>query len=360
MEGTHIQGVRNSTSTIMPRKLWAISAEQLEVREYELPEPGEGQVLVNSEYGAAKHGTEMAYLKGYGRRRGRFDRDLRVHIPEDESQKVSRPVSLGNMFVGAVTKLGSRVTELSEGDRVLGYGPFQEVHVVRDSGCWKMPEGLSWKSAVCLDPADFAMAAVRDGQVRIGDAVAVFGMGAIGLLVLQLAKLSGAEPIIAVEPLPNRRQVAKASGADLILDPGECDPGIEIKKATGGRGVDVAIDYSGSVGAMQAALRSVAFGGNVVAGAYPNPYGPGLDLGAEAHLNIPNIIFSRACSQPNREHPRWNEGRIYATCWRLIVEGKLSGGYIVSPVVPFEELVTEYPKIASDPGANIKLGTAFG
>lgn len=347
-------------SIINPRKLWAISAEQLEIREHELTELGQGQVLVKSEYGAAKHGSEMASLKGYDRRRGRFDKDLRLHIPKEESGEAARPLSLGNMFVGTVTELGPGVTNLTEGECVLGYGPFQEVHVVRGSECWKMPEGLSWKSAVCLDPANFAMAAVRDGQVRIGDAVAVFGMGAIGLMVLQLAKLSGVEPVIAVEPLPNRRRVAKASGADLILDPVECDPGIEIKKATGGRGVDVAIDYSGSVQALQTAFRSVAFGGNVVAGAYPGPYGPGLDLGAEAHFNIPNMIFSRACSEPNREHPRWNERRIYATCWRLIVEKKLSGDHIVSPIVPFEDLVAEYPKIASDPGANIKLGTVFG
>ena len=149
---------------MMPRKLCAISSEQLELCEYELMEPGQGQVLVKSEYGAAKHGTEMASLKGYDKKRGRFDRDLRLHVPDEESSEATQPLSLGNMFVGTVTKLGCGVTNLTEGDRVLGYGPFQEVHVMRSSRCWKMPEGLSWKSAVCLDPANFAMAAVRDGQ----------------------------------------------------------------------------------------------------------------------------------------------------------------------------------------------------
>ena len=76
-------------------------------------------------------------------------------------------------------------------------------------------------------------------------------------------------------------------------------------------------------------------------------------------MNTPNIIFSRACSEPNREHPRWDENRIYATCWRLIAEGKLSGEDIVSPVVRFEDLPTEYMKIATDPGANIKLGVIY-
>ena len=342
----------------MPRELWALSPEQMEIREFEAPEPSEGEVLVESEYAACKHGTEMAMVKGYGGARGRFDPEFQLFVGKGEPPG-PRPVRVGNMFLGRVIGVGPGVEGLSIGGRVLAHGPFREVHVVRENRCWKVPEGLSWKSAVCLDPADFAMGAVRDGNVRIGDAVAIFGMGAIGLMVVQIAKLSGAYPVIAVEPLANRREAAWACGADLVLDPTGCDVGLETKKATAGRGVDVAIEYSGSVHAMQDALRSVAYGGNVVAGAFPPPYGPGLDLGAEAHLNIPNIIFSRACSEPNREHPRWDESRIFATCWRLLVEGKLSGDEIVTPVVPFEDLVTEYPKIASDPGSNIKLGATF-
>jgi len=88
----------------------------------------------------------------------------------------------------------------------------------------------------------------------------------------------------------------------------------------------------------------------VVAGAFPPPYEAGLDLGAEAHINRPNIIFSRACSEPNRDHPRWDEERLFENCKRLFREGKLTGKPIVTPIVPFEEMVTEYPKIVTDPG----------
>lgn len=68
---------------------------------------------------------------------------------------------------------------------------------------------------------------MRDGHVRIGDAVAVFGMGAIGLMAVQLAKLAGAHPVIAVDPLPLRRKVALECGADLVLDPSSEDAGEE-------------------------------------------------------------------------------------------------------------------------------------
>jgi hypothetical protein len=109
---------------------------------------------------------------------------------------------------------------------------------------------------------------------------------------------------------------------------------------------------------MQAALRGLAWGGNVVAGAYPPPYEAGLDLGAEAHHNIPNIIFSRGCSDPGRDHPRWNTARLYQACWEMICAGRLTGEHIVNPVVPFERLLEEYPKIADAPETNIKLGVA--
>jgi len=343
----------------MPREVQLIAPGKLGMVEYELKGLEAGQVRVRSEFAAAKHGTEMAFVKGYGAGRGGYDRKLGVFIRPDGPPPEFRPGGVGNMFVGEVTEAAADVASLKVGDRVLGYGCFREVHTASADGCRKMPAGLSWKSAVCLDPADFALAAVRDGNVRVGDNVAVFGMGAIGLMVVQIARLAGAARVIAVDPLANRREVAEACGADLVLDPTACDAGVEVRRATDFRGADVAVEYSGAVAALQAAIRAVAFGGTVVAGAYPAPYPAGLDLGAEAHINIPNIVFSRACSEPNREHPRWDEKRIYATCWRLIRSGKLTGEDIVTPVVPFEALPEEYLKIATDPGANVKLGATF-
>ena len=343
----------------MAREIVALDADHLEVREIEDPVPGEHEVLVRAEFGAAKHGTEMAAVKGYGRR-GRFDQELQLFVKEDGVGGGSAESRVGNMVVGRVEGVGSKVEGLKVGDSVAVHSSFRDLVSRAESRCWKLEDGITWKDAVCLDPADFAMGAIRDGQVRIGDAVAVFGLGAIGLMVIQLAKLAGAYPIIGVDPLANRRSVAEMCGADLVMDPTAVDAGLELKKATSNRGADVVVEYSGNVNAMQAALRGVAFGGNVVAGAFPPPYGAGLDLGAEAHLNRPNIVFSRACSEPNRDHPRWDEERIFENCKRLFREGKISGEPIVTPVVAFEEIVDEYPKIMNDPGSNVKLGCYFG
>ncbi|KKL84828.1 hypothetical protein LCGC14_1960850, partial [marine sediment metagenome] len=225
--------------------------------------------------------------------------------------------------------------------------------------CRQISPELSSASAVCLDPADFALGAIRDGHVRLGDAVVVFGTGAIGLMAVQLAKLAGASLVIAVEPLPNRLAIAGRVGADLMLDPAGCDVGLEIKKATAGRGADVAIDYSGAWQALQAALRGLAYGGTVVAGAFPPAHEAGLDLGAEAHLNLPSIVFSRSCSAPNRDHPRWDERRILDVCLALLEAGTISGDEVVTPVVKFEDLPEEYPRIVTEPDEYVKLGATY-
>lgn len=342
----------------MPLELVCVAPRKLEWREYSEVPLSTGQIRIRSEFGATKHGTEMMVYKGVSDERGQFDPQMKLFCPPTKPEPF-RTRALGNMIVGRIIETGPGVANSSVNDRVLVYGSFRETHVTEEKNCWKLDSKIPWQSAVCLDPADFALAAVRDGNVRIGDAVAIFGMGAIGLIALQMARLSGAEPIIAVDALPSRLRVAKELGATHTVNPAMSDAGLELKKLTDGRGVDVAIEYSGNPRALQAALRGIAFGGNVVAGAFPPPYGAGLDFGAEAHRNIPNIIFSRACSEPNRDHPRWDNNRIYETCWRLISEGMIRGEAIVQPIVPFSELMAEYPKIETNPDSNIKLGTRF-
>ena len=144
-----------------------------------------------------------------------------------------------------------------------------------------------------------------------------------------------------------------------MLDPTACDAGVEIKKETGKRGADVCIEYSGSHLALQAALRGVAYNSVVVAGAWPGAYPAGLDLGAEAHFNQPKIVFSRACSVPNPDSPNWDEPRLFDVAWRLLADGSLNSDAIVRPIVPFDDLLVEYPKIANEPAENVKLGVLF-
>jgi len=339
----------------MPREYVITRPGELVLREYPEPEPGPHQVKVRAEFGAAKHGTEMAFYKGYFFDRGRYDDEYRLCRDELPGWF---DFGAGNMIVGVVEAVGPEVERLKEGDRVFHFSNFREVALMPEDARL-LPDGVSWKAAVCLDPADFALGAVRDGHVRIGDAVAVFGLGAIGQFAVQLAKLGGAYPVIGVDLYELRRDVAAKCGADLVLDPNEEDVGLRIKEETGKRGADVCIDFSGSDAGLHSAIRAAAYGGTVVAGSFPRPGCPNLDLGAEAHLNRPTIVFSRSCSEPNPDYPRWDERRLMDCCWRMLREGLFQAEDIVQPVVSFDEVLEHYPKIASAPETNLKLGVEF-
>ncbi len=339
----------------MPREYVITKPGELVLREYPEPEPGPHQVKVRAEFGAAKHGTEMAFYKGYFFDRGGYDDEYQLCRDEPPGWF---DFGAGNMVVGVVEAVGLEVERLKEGDRVFHYSSFREVTLMPEDARL-LPDGVGWKAAVCLDPADFAMGAVRDGHVRIGDAVAVFGLGAIGQFAVQLAKLAGACPVIGVDLYGLRRDVAAKYGADLVLDPNAEDVGLRIKKETGKRGADVCIDFSGSDAGLHSAIRAVAYGGTVVEGSFPRPGCPNLDLGAEAHMNRPTIVFSRSCSEPNPDYPRWDERRLIDCCWRMLRDGLLQAEDIVQPVVPFDEVLEHYPKIATAPETNLKLGVRF-
>ena len=168
----------------MLRELVAPAREQLAFSDCPAQPLAPDQVRVSSLFGAAKHGTEMAMYRGYAAPRGGYDGDYRLFTQQTEM--VRYPIRLGNMCVGDVVETGSDVQLLRIGDRVVGHGSFRQEHVWAERSVRKLPDDMPWQAAVCLDPADFALGAVRDGHVRIGDAVAVFGMGAIGLMAVQL------------------------------------------------------------------------------------------------------------------------------------------------------------------------------
>jgi len=332
----------------------------IELAECALPQTLAGtQLLVRNTYGAEKHGTMEAFVHKYGNKRGAWDTARLMHTP-GKGFAWAYPIPLGNMQVGIVEKVGVLVTRYKVGDRLVCFRGFETWSVIDEMEGWLIQKDTCWKAATCLDPATFAFAALRDSNTRIGDSVAIFGLGAIGLTAVTLSKMAGCYPIIAIDPVKSRRQIAETLGADVTLNPDGLDVGMKLRELTNWRGVDRIIEYSGAVSALNAALRGIAFGGTVACGAFPAPYQEGLDFGGEAHMNRPNIVFTRTESDPNRDHPNWDNVRVRETILRLIIEGKINGDAIVSPVIRFSEnLVADYTRIVADKDHSIKMGVEY-
>jgi threonine dehydrogenase-like Zn-dependent dehydrogenase len=318
---------------------------------------------VETRFGAPKHGTELHLYRG-DRTDARYDPALELFMPVEDND-AHFPFRLGNIAVGYVLEVAEGVTGVAIGERVAGYGPLRERQdwdwTARGAypGVRRMPERMAWQEAVCLDPATVALGGIRDGHVRLGDRVAVFGLGAIGLMAVQLARLAGASWIVAVDPIANRRAVAQKTGADLALDPLQADAGLAIRQALGGKGVDISLETSGSAQALHHAVRGLAFGGTVALLAWYNEFTGGLDLGREAHINRPNFVFTRAESEPHRDHPRWNNRRLADAAWELLAAGRLDCEPVVQPVVDFDDIVAAYREIDEHPERSVKLGVRF-
>jgi threonine dehydrogenase-like Zn-dependent dehydrogenase len=116
---------------------------------------------------------------------------------------------------------------------------------------------------MCPDIMSTGFAGAERGAVRIGDIVAVFALGPIGLCAVAGAKLMGATKIIGVDTVPARMQAARKLGADHVIDFATTDPVAEIMRLTDGRGVDVAIEALGTQGTFEAALRVLRPGGTL-------------------------------------------------------------------------------------------------
>lgn len=351
----------------MQKQLLAIEPGKAIIGTYEDVAINPNEVKVRIQYASPKHGSELAAFRGESPHQADyFDEDWGLFLPRDPNGSqdvVFGEWNLGNQWVGVITEVGADVTDYAVGERVCGYGGIRETQLaeaVNNFYLLKMPESMSWKSAVCLDPAIFALGGVRDAHIRAGDRVAVFGLGAIGQLAAQFARLSGASYVAVADPIASRREVALKNGADRAFDPATEDVGLLLKQDTNKLGVDAVIETSANELALNHVLRGLAYGGTIAYVGWARPFRGGMDWGREAHFNNAKIVFSRSCSEPNPDHPRWSFRRIEETCWDMLKKGRIHCEDIISPVVPFAESAVAYETyVDKEPAKSIKLGVSF-
>ena len=127
-----------------------------------------------------------------------------------------------------------------------------------------IPDGLTDEQVLmCPDIMSTGFSGAESGRIRIGDTVAVFAQGPIGLCATAGARLMGASTIIGVDAVPHAMKISQMMGADHVIDFTESDPVAEIMRLTDGRGVDVAIEALGRQETFEAALRVLRPGGTL-------------------------------------------------------------------------------------------------
>lgn len=212
-----------------------------ELTDVECLPPKKNEVTVRLEYSAISAGTEKANFIGL--RNG-------PHLSENDEAVFPRTV--GYSAAGTVTEIGADVTDINCGDRVVVYwGKHKKNITIARNNVVKIPDGVSIQEAAIAFIATFPLAAIRKTKLEIGESAMVMGLGILGILAVQELKAAGAYPVIGVDPIKERRDLALKMGADYVLDPTIGNLSQEVKQICGG--VNVCIEVTGlGIGLIQA------------------------------------------------------------------------------------------------------------
>ncbi|MFC8828975.1 zinc-binding alcohol dehydrogenase [Streptomyces sp. NPDC057137] len=221
-----------------------------------------------------------------------------------------------------------------------------------------LPDGLDPLAGAFARVGAIAYNAVLAADIHVGEDVAVFGQGVIGLLTTRLAQLNGAR-VTAVDTLDGRLATARAYGASRTLNALTDTVAESVREATDGRGADVAIEISGAYPALHEALRSVTVGGRVVASGFYQGDGAGLRLGDEFHHNRVQLISSQIGGVPPQLAGRWTVERLQRTFLALVADGRVDVTSLVSHVVPAAEAADAYALLDERPAEALQIVLEF-
>ena len=231
------------------KKIVFTKKDTAELIEVEDKAPKSGEVRIKLAFSTVSAGTERALLTG--------------NEEGGENFRFGFPSASGYSGSGIITDVGPDVTEYKVGDRVLVHGGgHQQYCTVPLKEIVRVPDNVSLEEAALPVIAGFSLSAIRKAKICLGQSCLVTGLGILGLFAVQFAKLSGAYPVIAADFLPERRELAKKLGADIVLDPSE-PTFAEQCKAFGG-GVNSAIEVTGNPNALKQVLSVTAKFGKVI------------------------------------------------------------------------------------------------
>lgn len=342
------------TPTMRAERFYADS-KMLAVEEVPVPDPGPDEVLVKVAYCGICH-SDLSLING----------TFPAQIPV---------VTQGHEASGTIAKLGADVSGWAVGDRVVipagrpcrscpncrrgdstncqrmqlmsfSYdGAWAEYTVAQATGLTRVPDNVSLEQAAILADAVSTPygAVVRTGKVIAGESVGVWGIGGIGTHIVQLARLVGAAPVIALDINPAVLDRALEVGADYALNVRDNQVKATIAELTGGRKFDVAFDAVGLKTTFEQALDCLAVGGRLVSVGMSTE-SPSIGPTAMFGLTRPHVLGHLGYQNADIE-----------TLARLVSLGRLDLSRSISDIVPLDELPSGIEKLKRKDGNPIRI-----
>jgi threonine dehydrogenase-like Zn-dependent dehydrogenase len=337
-----------------------VRPEQIALVEEPDAEISANGVSVRTLYSGISAGTELTAYRGsnpYLSKRW----DPQLHLFLDGKSTVSYPWDRwGYEEVGVVEKVGRSVTRIAPGDLIWGAWGHRSTAVLDEpyAAGRILPPGTDPLLGIFSEIGGIALNVVLDADVHVSETVAVFGLGVLGQLVAQLARLNGAE-VIAVDMRPDRLRLAAQLGAAETIDASAGGVAERVRDLTGGRGADVSLEVTGSYRALHEAIRATAYNSRVVAAGFFQGKGADLRLGEEFHHNRIQLVCSQIAGVAAGVSHRWNRYRLTSTAVQLAVTGRLEVRPLITHILPVSEADRAFRMLATGSTPALQVVLAF-
>ena len=308
------------------RVVWPDRAK-VDVETFDLPPVGDDEVLVATECTLISPGTERAFLLGLPNAQGRY------------------PARPGYSNIGTVIEVGKAVTDCSIGERVASTQGHTSHFIASPNRLLKVPStDVPVEETVFFNLGAIALQGVRKARIELGEAALVLGQGLIGLLAMQLLKLSGGMPLVAADLTDSRLELSKSMGADFTLNPEDTNFSEQLQDVTKGDGPAVVIEATGHPDAVSTALDAAGWGARVVLLASTRGETPNVNFYRDVHkkglilYGAHNAIRPRQESSPNF----WTLEDDSLLLLSLIAQKRFNVAPLISHRVPGEDASKAY------------------
>ncbi len=304
------------------------------LKPFEVPEPGPGEVLTQSDYSVISAGTERANLMNLPNTSGSF------------------PYYPGYCGIGRIIAAGEGVDAVGIGDRALVTFGGHRSHAIQKAADLTVvaDDAIDSLDAAFVAIAAMGLQGVRKLKLELGESAMVIGLGLLGTFATQLAVLDGAIPVIVADFDQKRRELALSLGADYAFSPDEENLAEKIRQLTGGKGVNGVVEVTGVAAALQDALTYVARQGRISLLGCTRIPDVNIDFYRYVHLTGVTLIGAHTFVRPKVDsYPGyWTTRDDYRTLLAFIGAGRLQVRPIISEVVSPESAHAVYKRLADE------------
>ncbi len=292
-------GARQSLIFVAPRAV--------EVREEPMPAPSGAELLVQTLVSAISAGTELLVYRGEVP--GDMALDAQISGLTD---RFAFPVKYGYSTVGRVVAVGADADAGWLDRIVFSLHPHESHFVARADELEPVPPGIGAEAATLFAGMETAVTLLLDGRPLVGERVAVFGQGMVGLLTTSLLARFPLAELVTLDTRPARRRLSATLGADRSVDPA----------TEGGSEGDFDLTYelSGNPAALDGAIRWTGFDGRVVIGSWYGKRRADLDLGGAFHRSRITLKSSQVSTIDPQRSGRWTSQRRRELAWRMLAQ----------------------------------------